>query len=68
MTSKQKLTWMVDTLIEGKPSAKPEETVPEKSLRAKTDSRPEEFLLGGEPKKSTSKQIGKPTEDLLTGH
>ena len=47
-----KLTWMVDTLIEGKPRAMPEETVPESASEQKLIRALRKFLLGGEPKKT----------------
>ncbi len=47
-----KLTWMVDTLIEGKPRAKPEKTNPEKASEQKLIRALRKFLLGGEPKKT----------------
>ena len=47
-----KLTWMVDTLIEGKPRVMPEETVPESASEQKLIRALRKFLLGGEPKKT----------------
>ena len=53
-----KLTWMVDSLIDGKSQVKIQDSGPEKSSDQKLIRALRKFLLGGEPKKSHMKALG----------
>ncbi len=53
-----KLTWMVDSLIDGKPQIKPTEEPQGKGSEQKLIRALRKFLLGGMPKKSHMKALG----------
>ncbi len=53
-----KLTWMVDSLIDGKPQVKQQDAVPEKSSDQKLIRSLRKYLLGGKPKQSHMNALG----------
>ncbi len=53
-----KLTWMVDSLIDGKPQIKQQDSAPEKSSDQKLIRALRKHLLGGKPKQSHMNALG----------
>ena len=53
-----KLTWMVDSLIDGKPQVKQQDSAPEKSSDQKLIRALRKHLLGGKPKQSHMNALG----------